>query len=111
MEQIKQGLQTYKTALVPPYGKKDFLPITLTVVSLVALGMTLTVLREQTTYQSRAQIAQNIAEPENGTLAGNVIVVNDANASGGKYIKFNRAPSDPYANLTDRKSTRLNSSH
>jgi hypothetical protein len=54
---------------------------------LIGLPIVVAINSQQQNLQSNAAGAATI-EPENGTIAGNVTVVNDVNTSGGKYVRF-----------------------
>ena len=72
----------------------------LTVLILGGLFLTVSVLNKDTNTQSNAA-SVNAVEPENGTLAGNVTVVDDSTASGGKYVRFgNNVSISPTPTLT-----------
>ena len=83
----ERDLQLYKAALLPPYRKTDAPVIGATLVLLIGLIFTVSTLNNSTNTQSRAA-SVNSVEPEDGALAGNVTVVDDPNASGGKYVRF-----------------------
>lgn len=71
--------------------KKSFVIISLTILLLIGLPVVVTLNAEQQKLRIEAAESQN-TEPEDGTLAGNVTVVDDPNASGGKYIRFGTLP-------------------
>jgi parallel beta-helix repeat protein len=74
--------------------KRNSIVGALTLLVLVVLPMTVYLNSQQQNLMSNAAGSASI-EPENGTIAGNVTVVSDANASGGKYVKFGAAAPTP----------------
>ena len=67
------------------FTKQNRILISAAVLLLIGLPVSVSLNSEQQNLQSNAAGMSSI-EPENGTLAGNVTVVNDAAASGGKYV-------------------------
>jgi hypothetical protein len=79
MEQMKHRKQ-----ILPPFKRSDILVIVVTLVLAFGLIATIAVMNQDTNLFSKAAAV----EPENGSLRGNVTVVSDLNASGGKYVRF-----------------------
>lgn len=65
------------------------------IILLVLLFSTVLILFKQTNIRSNASSVSQL-EPENGVLAGNVSVVTDSSASGGKAIQFENSPTIVY---------------
>jgi hypothetical protein len=83
----KKLVALYHRVLTPPYHKKDFMILGVTV--LVVVGLPLFVYTAKQEVELRSHASETLlTEPENGTLAGNVSVIDDSNASGGKYIRL-----------------------
>lgn len=87
-------LQKFKNIITPPYKNAKILVVSATV--LLLLGTIAITVALQNNNHSTAQAATiNSVEPEDGTITGNVTIENDANASGGKYIKFGAITATP----------------
>ncbi len=87
---MKKFFIDYIHALIPPYKRADLPLVTLTIVLTVAMLFAINNIRyEDTKSQSYALSTYTInVEAENGNFAGNVSMVNDSNASGGRYVVF-----------------------
>lgn len=88
----KKLLKLYSKTFAPPYTQKDAAVLGATILAVVGLPTMLFLNAQQIQLQSQASETQN-TEPENGSLAGNITVVDDPTASGGKYIRFGTLPS------------------
>src|SRR5664279_1520325 len=98
---MKKILAYYKQVLTPPYHRSDIPAFVLIVVLLTITFISINNLQtKDTNYQSHAQSVSNTLEPESGTFTGNINVVNDPNASGGKYIMFGQLSPTPSTNPT-----------
>lgn len=73
--------------MTPPYKRADLPIVGITAILLVGLVFTTIVARQNSNLIGKAA-SINSVEPETGTLAGIVTIVNDSNASGGKYVTF-----------------------
>ena len=72
------------------FTKRNTVLASLTFILLLILPVIVILSAQQKNLKSNAAGAANI-EVENGTIAGSVAMVNDTNASGGKYMKFGSA--------------------
>lgn len=76
-------------ALIPPYEKKTIPIIGIIIfalISTVTISAISSISEKDTNIKTHASSFGNFIEPENQSISGNVALINDANASGGKYI-------------------------
>ena len=84
--------------IVTKYKRTEVSMIAATMLLIVGLIVTVSILNNDTNTQTKAASVNSI-EPENGAIAGNVTIVNDTAASGGKYVKFGTIPVNPYVTV------------
>jgi hypothetical protein len=88
-------VNTYLTKYQKYLTKRNTLLLSgVTLLLLVGLPIAVFLNSQQQNLMSNAAGSASI-EVENGTLAGNVALVNDPNASGGKYMKFGTVQANP----------------
>ena len=89
----------YRQSINPPYSRKDLVTIGLTIFVLIAIPLTVLLALQARELRSRAA-GSNAIEAESASLSGPATVGNDADASGGKYIRFGSGssfqPTAPY---------------
>lgn len=89
---MKKLFSNYKKTLTPPYHKSDFPVIGVVLLVFLLTAIIFSITGKETHLKSYAQVMDNTFEPENGTFNGDIMVVNDPNASGGKYVLLGTIP-------------------
>lgn len=103
---MTQLLTGFKKAITPPYRGGD-IPAIVVIFFIFFLFTTMIFAvgpltrKESTNYQRHSQVGDDTMKPENRTLTGNTTVVDDPNASGGKYV----LPGSISASLTPTPTT------
>lgn len=87
MKVIKRNLNLFKKIILPPYTGKDISILGVILIVLTGLVLFGINFSKDTNIFLRASTINSI-EPENGTINGDISVINNASASGGKTIKF-----------------------